>query len=627
MCGIAGIYSFTPKGKAFHSKISNAVDALKQRGPDANGIMNFDCCALGHTRLSVIDTSTAASQPFTDISERYTIVFNGEFYNYQEHRKNLEESGVKFKSTSDTEVLLYMYIAEGADFIKKVNGCFAIAIFDKLEEKLFLARDRFGKKPLIIYTDADKIIFASEMKAIMAFGIDKKIDKTSLYQYFQLNYIPSTFTIFENVNKLTQGNYLLISKEKIEKVEFYKIPYNPKEISNISYEDAKQKLCDLLDASVKRRLVSDVPLGAFLSGGIDSSVVVSIASKYVEKLKTFSIGYKDEPFFDETNYANLVAKKFNTEHTVFKLTNEDLFKHFNDFLDYIDEPFADSSALAVFILSKETKKHVTVALSGDGADELLSGYNKHSAHLKALNGGILNSFLKNSSSLLGLFPKSRNHKILNKIRQAHRFSLGLNLSDADRYWRWCSLVDEKDASEYFKTKPNFELHKNRKNIYTNAVKGNSISEIFYADFGLVLPSDMLFKVDMMSMANGLEVRVPFLDYTVVDFVFSLPDEYKIDANLRKKILQDAYRDVLPAELYNRPKHGFEVPLLKWFKSELNPTIERFLSEEFIDNQNIFDYSKIEKIKKQLYSNNPNEVQAQIWALLIFQNWWEKNMTV
>jgi len=412
---------------------------------------------------------------------------------------------------------------------------------------------------------------------------------------------------------------MLISKEKIEKKQYYQIPFDNIKKSSFSYESAKENLKILVEDAVKRRLVSDVPLGAFLSGGIDSSVIVSIASKHIDKLNTFSIGYKDEAFFDETNYANLVAKKFNTNHTVFKLSNDDLFQHFQQFIDYIDEPFADSSALAVYILSQETKKHVTVALSGDGADELFS------AHLKALNNSMLNSLLKNSSTITNFFPKSRNNKILNKIRQAHRFSIGLNLNDKDRYWRWCSLVDESNAEKYFKNIPSVHEHKVRKEIFTQHVIGNSISEIMLSDFGLVLPSDMLFKVDMMSMANGLEVRVPFLDYTVVDFVFNLPDNFKINARMRKRILQDSYREVLPKELYNRPKHGFEVPLLKWFKAELRETISQLLNPEFIEYQGIFDYKKITEIKKQLDSNNPHEVHAQIWALIVFQYWWKKNI--
>lgn len=623
MCGIVGIYNFSENGKNYNTHIENAVNSLRKRGPDSCGIENFNNCSLGHTRLSVIDTSNFASQPLSDYTNRYYIIFNGEFYNYKEHRNLLENEGVRFKSNSDTEVLLYLFIKHGPDFIKLVNGCFAIAIYDNLKEELYLYRDRYGIKPLLIYQDSENLIFASELKAILEFNVKKELDYTSIYQYFQLNYIPSSHSVFKDIYKLEPGSYMFVSKKGIDKNFYYYIPYKESVAEKIPYDDSKLKLSYLLDKSVERRLVSDVPLGAFLSGGIDSSVITAIASKYVKKLNTFSIGYKDEKFYDETNYAELVAKKFNTNHTVFKLTNNDLFEHFNSFMDYIDEPFADSSALAVHILSQETKKHVTVALSGDGADELFSGYNKHYAHFNSNKKNLTNFLLKTFGNTAKYLPKSRSNKLLNNFRKLERYSSGLKLNPKDRYWRWCSINEENEALKYFNFDIDISSHLERKNIFTEKIKGNSINEILYSDFKLVLQSDMLHKVDLMSMGNGLEVRVPFLDYTVVDFVFSLPENFKINNNIRKRILQDTYREILPQELYNRPKHGFEVPLIKWFNNELKSTIEYLLSKKFIDNQNIFDYTKIESIKNNLKSSNHNEVQAQIWALIVFQHWWKK----
>lgn len=391
MCGIAGVYAFKEAGKENFSLLNNAIETLAKRGPDSKGTFLEKNVALGHTRLSIIDTSNAAAQPFTDDSGRYTIIFNGEFYNYKEHRQQLIKKGIPFRSTSDTEVLLQLFIEEGPACLEKVNGFFAFAVYDKEKDELFIARDRFGIKPLIVYADEDKLLFASEMKAMIALGIQKVIDEVSLYTYLQLNYIPPQHSIFKQVWKLESGHYLLVNKNGTDKKQYYSINQNP---VNLSYEAAQKKLKELLEASVQRRLVADVPLGAFLSGGIDSSIITALAAKHTKNLNTFSIGYKDEPLFDETQYAALVAKKYKTNHTVFSLSNDDLYANLNEVLDYIDEPFADSSALAVHILSMHTRKHVTVSLSGDGADEIFSGYNKHMAEFKARQKGVLAMLLK-----------------------------------------------------------------------------------------------------------------------------------------------------------------------------------------------------------------------------------------
>ncbi|OFZ03325.1 MAG: asparagine synthase (glutamine-hydrolyzing), partial [Bacteroidetes bacterium RIFOXYC12_FULL_35_7] len=439
MCGIAGIYSFTESGKESFSRVKTAISALSKRGPDGNGIFIKNNVALGHARLSIIDTSNAASQPFTDISGRYTIVFNGEFYNYKFFREQLKEKGYNFKSDSDTEVLLNLYIEYGISFFEKTDGDFAFAIYDSAEQSLLIARDRMGVKPLLYYQDENKFVFASEMKAIIRMEIPLELDAASMQIYFQLNYIPQPYSIFKNVHKLNQGEYIFIKGSTVNKASYYKIPYQSNSICSDSYEHAQKKVYTYLENSVLKRLMSDVPLGAFLSGGIDSSIISALASCHVKKFNTFSIGFKDEPFFDETHYAKLVADMHKTEHTVFSLSNNDLYEILFDVLEYFDEPFADSSALAVYILSQQTRKHVTVALSGDGADELFSGYNKHAAHLKAIEGGTLNSLIKAGSPLWGLFPQSRNSKTGNIFRQLQRFSEGLNMSDKDRYWRWCSL--------------------------------------------------------------------------------------------------------------------------------------------------------------------------------------------
>ena len=430
---------------------------------------------------------------------------------------------------------------------------------------------------------------------------------------------------------LEPGQYAQISSTNFEIKPYYKIEYDRQHVNNNhdSYEHQQKHIRELVEESVKDRLVSDVPLGTFLSGGIDSSIISGIAKKYKDDLHTFSIGYKDEPFFDETNYANLVAKKFNTNHTVFSLTNDDLYEHLFDILDRIDQPFADSSAIPTYILSKKTKEHITVALSGDGADELFSGYNKHAAHLKAMEGGPLNSVLKAVGPLLKYVPKSRNGALSNKIRQAEKFGNGLNHDQTERYWSWASIAPEHKAMQLLNDEIKGQIIHEKCNLHKSKLlesikTENDFNELLLADMQLVLPNDMLRKVDLMSMAHGLEVRVPFLDHHLIDYVFQLPVSSKINGQMRKRILQDAFKDFLPQELYNRPKKGFEVPLLKWFRTSLSSLIkDDLLSDRFIEEQNIFDLKGIRKLKKRLFSMNPGDAHATVWALIVFQWWWKR----
>lgn len=627
MCGIAGIYAITSEGEKLFPSMYKAVSLMSKRGPDCQHVYSDSKICLGHARLSVIDLSDSASQPLHDSTGRYTIVYNGEVYNYRRLREKLADKGYSFKTNSDTEVILYQYINDGPKCLDKFVGFFAFAIYDKVEDSLFIARDRMGQKPLLYYQGHDSFVFASEMKSLMELGIPRKLDMTSLCAYFQFNYIPSPNCIFENVHKLNPGHYLEIKSGQVKEVRYYSIPYNYSNLEVVDYEDAQKRLRSYIEQSVVDRLVSDVPLGAFLSGGIDSSVIVAEASKHIDNLSTFSIGYADEPFFDETRYAQLVADKFHTNHHVFKLTNNDLYDSLNDVLDYIDEPFADSSAIAVNILSQQTRKHVTVALSGDGADEVFGGYNKHLAHLRALQGGLGVSLLKMAHPLIKMFPQSRNSRIGNRMRQLNRLAKGLKLNEHDRYLAWASLMDEDEACLLLNRKVLLQENNRRKLNIVNCIRDDKqIGDILYADMQLVLVGDMLFKVDMMSMAQSLEVRSPFLDHRLVNFAFSLPSDYLVKGNMRKMILQDAYRQILPAELYRRPKHGFEVPLLNWFRGELRSTIETdYLNEDFIREQGIFNPEMVKSMMQQLQSNSPGDVQAHIWALIVFQHWWKKYM--
>lgn len=632
MCGITGIFAFNLVGKFNMINVTAATMALEKRGPDFQDVYTDAFVGLGHRRLSIIDTSAAANQPMWDESQRYCIVFNGEIFNYRELKQELENKGVTFFSQSDTEVLLKLYMKEGELCVARLNGFFAFCIYDKQNQTLFLARDPYGIKPLFYLFDDDKFLFASEMKSILAYGIEKQLDYTSLYTYLQLNYIPAPRTILSNVHKLLPGHSLTVSAKSLAKKEYYHIPFDSHKIHSLSfnYENSLREFSTLLEQAVQRWLIADVPLGAFLSGGIDSSVVAALAARHKPDLHTFSIGFRDEKFFDETAYAQLVASHLKTNHTVFSLTNNDLYEHLHNILNYLDEPFADSSAINVYILSKETRKHATVALSGDGADELLGGYNKHAAFLRSFEPGWQEFLIQKLHGLWKRLPQSRNHALTNRFRQLARMSRSMNSAIPERYWQWASLASEQEAGTLLLAEHLTEVQETgifaveKKEWLRKLHSRAGMNEVLLTDMELVLPNDMLTKVDLMSMANSLEVRTPFLDKAVVDFLFSLPAHFKINRQIRKRILQDAFRKALPAKLYNRPKKGFEVPMLKWLRKEMKSMIEDdLLSRKFIEDQRIFNYTAVEKLKRQLFSSNPGDVHATMWGLVVFQWWWKR----
>ncbi len=632
MCGIAGVYAFNNEGKKKINFIEQSINALHLRGPDAYGIYKDDELALAHARLAIIDTSSAANQPFVHESGNFTIVFNGEIFNYKQLREELIHKGVQFKSESDTEVLLKLFIAEGSSCLNKLNGFFSFAIFNHSNKELFFARDRYGIKPFLYAMQEDFFCFASELKALLKFEIPKRINKAALLQYFHLNYLAGNHSILEDVHKLPAGHFAVLKNQEFKIQCYYQIEQSaPLSAKSLNFEESCKKLHFLLDDAVKLRMIADVPLGAFLSGGIDSSIVTALAAKHTNQLNTFSIGFKDEPMFDETAYAKLVAKKCNTNHTVFSLTNNDLYANLHDMLNYIDEPFADSSALNVFILSQQTRKKVTVALSGDGADEMFAGYNKHAAAYAVLNNQYQVNNLKHISPIFSLLPQSRNSKFGNLVRQFDKLTSGAKLNDAERYWRWAGFYKENQLFGLFN--PGFigtqdiDGYQNSKTSLLSAFNTNqsqSMNQVLLTDMKMVLAGDMLTKVDSMSMANSLEVRVPFLDYRMVDFAFSLPDNFKITANNRKLILKETFKSYLPDEIFHRSKKGFEVPLLKWFKTDLKSLIvDDLLSEKLIIEQQIFNYSAIQHLLKTLFSANPGDAVAKVWALIVFQNWYKK----
>ncbi len=624
MCGITGIFAFNPIGRIHLIHLEAATRELSKRGPDAHGTWFDNHVGLGHRRLSIIDTSEGANQPFSDATGRYQIIFNGEIYNFRQIRDELGLKGYSFRTSGDTEVLLYSYIHWGKDCLEKLNGFFAFAIYDAGEKKLFIARDRFGIKPLYYYRDEDKVLFASEMKSLLRYQVKRRIDPLALHLYFQHTYIPSPHTILDGVHKLAQGHYMTIGSDGVRIEKYYTIPYD-RTPGITDFEEAKAKLVEVMSESVERRLVADVPLGAFLSGGIDSSIIVAMASEKVSDFKTFSVGFKDQAYFDETHYARLVAEKYKTDHFEIKLTNDDLLAELQHMLDYIDEPFADSSALPLYVLSKFTRQHVKVALSGDGADELFSGYNKHSAWLLSQSGGLRSKAIAALAPIWNMLPKSRGSYLTDKFRQLDRFASLMKLSSEERYWFLASFVQEEEVRMLLKK----EYQAEQSMIYQfrsgyPPIEKGALSDTLLRDSTLVLEGDMLTKVDRMSMAHALEVRVPFLDPAVVKLAFSLSDQFKAVGNSRKIILRDAFRNYLPEELYARPKHGFEVPLLPWFRKELGLQLqEKVFNRELIESQGIFEWTEVKRLQTRLSSMNPGDVHIPVWSMLVFQNWYTK----
>ena len=629
MSGISVYFDFAGNSAAQFGFLSERFrKELQHRGPDDQGEFVSENILLTHNRLSVIDTSVKASQPMKSHDGSCTIVLDGEIFNFKTLKQELEKDGVSFTSDSDTEVVLALYMKYGIAFLEKLNGFFALALWDSRTEELVVARDRFGTKPLVFFQDEDKFIAASEMKSLLETVGPQEIDPASLLMYFRLTYIPPPYSIFKNVQKLIPGCYLLVSKKGVVKRSYYSLSNARASFDGFnSYDLACKNLSNLMDSAVQSQLTSDVPLGCFLSGGIDSTIVTALASQHVDHLQTFSIGFADEPYYDETAYARLVSKKYGTEHTVFSMTNDDLFESVEGMMDSIDEPFADSSALAVYVLSRETRKHVTVALSGDGADEMFGGYNRHPAEVRIRKRLVSDILLKSTGFIWNAMPSSRFSKGSDRVRKIRKYLALSKLSAPERYRALTSFTDHSLVDRMVISYGLNQEFLDRWEDLAIGIDANShgIEDVLLSDMKLVLAGDMLPKVDMMSIAHSLQVRPPFLDNSVAEFAFSIPTKYKISGQTNKKILRDTFQKLLPAEILNRPKHGFEVPMNKWFKTEMRPMIDRYLqSSEFVGTQKLFRHDVIGNVVDVVLNQKHHDYQAVMWSLLVFQHWYGKN---
>jgi len=630
MCGICGKISRDGKG-IDEDLIRRMTSVLSHRGPDSEGIYcsrngSVDV-GLGHRRLSIIDLSDSGRQPMANEDRTLWLVFNGEIYNFQPLRRDLEKKGHRFFSKTDGEVILHLYEEEGTRAFEKLSGMFAFALWDETAKILILCRDRIGIKPLVYYQEGTKFIFASEIKSILQDpDIQKRIDWRALDLYLTFNYIPAPLSIFENVKKVRPGHYLLVGEGQVHEQAYWDLPDMAREPAQHGdgLEAHKTAIHQALEEAVRGYMFADVPVAAFLSGGIDSSIIVGLMARNSSRpIKTYSIGYTDIPMYDETAYARDVAKFNATEHCEIKLAARDIIDAVPLVLASLDEPLGDSSSVPTYIVSREAAKDVKVVLSGDGGDELFAGYRMytgeqwHSRYL--LMPGFLRSML---GSLVSSLPDSREHRVLDYVRRAKKFLRGAAGSFEDRFFAWNEIFSRDLRESLFSISVDVDRNLGRKRLAERLQEKryDSINRMLYADVKESLPGDMLRKVDAMSMLSSLEVRVPFLDHRLCEAAFKIPGNLKIKAGRGKYVLMETFKEILPASLHSRPKWGFEMPISRWLKKDLQCLMDEYLSEDRIWRQGIFSYPVIRKLVSD-HLSGCSDTSWQIWNLIAFQAWY------
>jgi asparagine synthase (glutamine-hydrolysing) len=635
MCGICGKLDLS--NRPIPEKLMEAMcQSMAHRGPDDQGILSVPPVGLGHRRLSIIDLSESGHEPMANEDETIWLVFNGEIYDFEPLRRVLASRGHRLKSRCDAEVLLHLYEDEGVDCLKHLNGMFAFALWDAPRQRLWLGRDRMGIKPLCYAWNGEQFVFGSEIKAILCDpSVPREIDPEGLDLYLTLNYVPAPWTLFRGIRKLSPGTHLVLEKSEVTIRRYWDIPSatgSPARAEGANpwgrgEEALRRGLFKALDEAVKRRLISDVPLGAFLSGGLDSTIVVGLMSRHMDRrVQTFSIGYRDLPSFDETAYAREAAAFHGTDHHEFRLGHRDVLDAFPAVLANLDEPFADSSAVPTYIVSKETRGHVTVALSGDGGDELFAGYRMYRGEHWARYYGKVPAFLRNGviAPLVNRLPERRNVPGLETARRARKFVRGMSESFAERFCSWREIFP-------FEARQNLLRNPLQNNLYLDRVRrdasaaadrfpGDPVNRMLYLDARGLLHGDMLSKVDRMSMANALEVRVPMLDHTVVEYVFALPGSLKMRGRKGKVILLDTFQDLLPRSLLRRPKMGFEMPVNVWLQNELRFLVEDYLNETMIRKQGIFHPEAVSELVRR-HMTGYQDTSWQLWNLIVFGHWY------
>ncbi len=629
MCGIVGFLTSKAKNIPGYEVLREMRESLYHRGPDDLGEYTRPLdekgpfVFFGHRRLSIIDLS-GGRQPLSNEDGTIWVIFNGEIYNFRELREDLEGRGHQFRTRSDTEVIAHSYEEYGEECFRRFNGMFAIGIWDGKENRLVLARDPLGKKPLYYSYVDETFLFASELKAIMAYpSFQRKVAPSSLMKYLFFEFIPCPHTIFKDAKKIPAASYLTWDKKGME-IRQYWSPFVHQIVEkDLSEYEAELRIKELLKESVKRRLISDVPLGIFLSGGIDSSAITALAQREVPgKVKTFSIGFED-PSFNESKYGWLASKYIGTEHHEQIMTPSDLLNIVPHLPDILDEPMADASILPTYLLSKFTREHVTVALGGDGGDELFAGYPTYLAHQFAMQYDRYLKVFHPAIHFLGnLLPVSDNN--ISFDFKVKKFLSGIGYPDGIRNSVWLGSFSFPDLNKALSPEliPQFDKVKLVEEI-TSYEKGSPlkdrISLLQFLDLKLYLQESILVKVDRASMACSLEVRAPFLDHELVEFVMSLPSKWKLRGFTSKYILKKAMGNLLPNEVINRPKKGFGVPIAKWVKGSLRDLFEDFLSPDRIKREGFLSSEYVSTLLKD-HLMNKKDNRKQLWTLLVWELW-------
>lgn len=630
MCGIAGAVWSHPERAIDQTVLRRMTDAIAHRGPDdeqfhwepdhRDGEGRRYGLAMGFRRLSILDLA-GASQPMSNEDDSVWLTFNGEIYNYQSLRARLQGSGHQFRTAGDGETIVHLYEDLGTDCFAQLNGMFAIAIWDRHRSRLILARDRLGKKPLYYAQHGDRLIYASELKALAAVpGFDPAIDPRAIDDFLTYQYIPHPRTIWKGVYKLPPGHLAIFRNGQLTTRRYW--DFDPTYQADISHDQAVQQVRELVDDAVRIRMHSDVPLGAFLSGGIDSSLVVALAQQHSpQPVRTFAIGFPDKDF-DETAHAAEVARFVGTEHTRFEVT-PDAVAIIDRLAWHYDEPFGDSSAVPTWYLCEQTRRQVTVALAGDGGDELFAGYERYRAlWLSSRLQKYLPIHRLPGISLLQRLPDSNQQRSL--IRRGKRFLEALGQSTARRYLSWLQIFPESLRAgiyrpDFVQQLPDDDPFEFLESAWQAVGNRDLVTKASLADLQTYLPCDLLTKVDIAAMAHGLEVRAPLLDYRLVELAASLPVAYKFRGHRGKLILQDAFTGKIPDPTWTRAKMGFGVPIAGWFRGQLNPMLHELLLGDDCRIHQFFLPEALRTLVREHESLRHNHCY-RLWNLLMLEKW-------
>ncbi len=625
MCGIVGVWDW--QGQATGQPALDAmVQTLCHRGPDGRDARRLPGpgapVGLGHARLRIIDLSCAADQPMANDDQSVWVVFNGEIYNYRELRAQLQARGWRFRTASDTEVLLRLYEAEGIGGVTQLEGMFAFAVWDGRQQTLWLARDRVGKKPLFYAASPARFLFASEPKAIRRHPEwTSRVNTDSLPSLFFYGYVPAPDTCLAGISELSPGHTLRVDAAgSVQAQAYWDVPLPEPGAQPSSLEDAAARVRTLVEAAVARRLVADVPLGAFLSGGLDSSIVVGVMSRlHPEPVRTFSIGFAGDPRFDETAYARAVSKRFRTAHTEFIVT-PDAVKLVERLVWHHDGPFADSSAIPTYLLAELTRQHVTVALTGDGGDELFAGYSRFVAALAAERVPLPLRQAAQQAASWG--PGRASSRGL--WRDLRKFASHASRPLSERFSRWAAVFSDDlpellpDACRWGRDEPPAPL--SRLAPYVERSRGASaLTQLLYVNLKTYLPGDLLVKMDRCTMAHALEARSPFLDRELMEYAFTLPDAMKLEGRQTKAVLRRAFADLVPAEVLRRRKMGFGVPLARWFRQDLRDFVQDALLPPEARLRRYVNHTYVQRLVKEHEQGRADHAH-RLWTLLTFEVW-------